>query len=102
MPTKCLELPNVLKRRKVNVTLVWCPGHCDIVNNDMIDEEAKRADDALSNLANIHLRTIKMNTTKKMFREINCKDWQLAWNRSATRRKTKELILKIDKKVMCV
>ena len=43
----------VLERRKVNVTLVWCPGHCDIVYNDMADAEAKRAAEALSNLDNV-------------------------------------------------
>ena len=98
MPIKCVK---VLERRKVNVTLVWCPGHCDIVYNDMADAEAKRAAEALSNLDNIdrNLRTITINTAKKMIREMQCKDWQLAWNRSATGRKTKELIPKVNKKV---
>ena len=32
------------------MTMVWCPGHCDIVNNDLADEEAKKADEELSNV----------------------------------------------------
>ena len=30
-----------LKQHNVMVTIIWCPGHCDIKHNEIADEEAK-------------------------------------------------------------
>ena len=75
-----------------------CTFHVNDMYNDMADAKCRcRSKEALSNLVNIdrHLRTITINMAKKMIRDIQCKDWQLAWDRSAA----KELIPKVNKKV---
>ena len=38
----------MLKSIGISIIIIWCPGHCDILSNDMADVEAKRSAEMLS------------------------------------------------------
>ena len=83
-----------LERSKIKVTMVWCPGHCDIVYNDLADEEAKKAAEELSNANEVNsvMQSVSINTVKKIITGMQQRDWQLSWDRSTTGERTRELI----------
>ena len=81
--------------------MVWCPGHCDIVYNDLADEEAKKAAEELSNAheANSDMQSVSVNTVKKIMTGMQQRNWQLSCNRSTTGERTRELIPSVKDKL---
>ena len=89
------------QRSKIMVTMIWCPGHCDIVYNDLADEEAKKAAEELSNVheANSDMQSVSVSTVKKIITGMQQRDWQLSWDRSTTGERTRELIPSVKDKL---
>ena len=66
-----------LERSKIIVTMVWSPGHCDIVYNYLADEEAKKAAEQLLNAHEVDsvMQSVSINTVKKTITGMQQWDW---------------------------
>ena len=63
-----------------------CPWHCNIVYNDISDEEAKRSAEQLSQLSSQEdsIRQLSCSTINRIIKNEQINDWQLSWQRSTT------------------
>ena len=92
---------NSLKNIGIQVFLIWCPGHCDIIFNDLADETAKKAAEELSNMVtqNDSVTQLDQSTLQKIIREDQTKAWQLSWTRATAGAATRELMPSVRSKV---
>ena len=90
-----------LKQHNVTVTIIWCPGHCDIKYNEIADEEAKKCALTLSQseYVELDLREASYSTISKVIREFSYQQWQKAWERATAGCKTRDIIPSVRTKI---
>jgi len=87
--TRVRSYLKTLHALRIEITLVWIPGHCDIHFHDLADSCAK---DSIKNAYDIPTATLTLNTCKKMISKQCGALWQTRWNRSTVGRATYDLV----------
>ena len=96
------EKLNRLKNQGLSTIVIWCPGHCDILYNDMADEEAKKSAESLSQISHqlSPVNTLDISTIAMVIKEEQMNAWQLAWKRYNVGSITKEVVPSVKRKPM--
>ena len=91
----------MLKSIGISIIITWCPGHCDILYNDMADEEAKRSAEMLSLISEYvdPVKKLDLSSVKMIIKEEQTRAWQLSWERSVSGGSTRDLIPSVRKNI---
>ena len=81
-----MEKTHLLRKIGLSVTVIWFPGHCDILYNDMADEEAKKSAEILSQIGEYSkpVNILDLSTVKMIVKKEQTRAWQLSWQRSVS------------------
>ena len=95
------QMLKMLKSIGISIIIIWCPGHCDILYNDMADEEAKRSAEMLSLVSEYDdpVKKLDLSTVKMIIKEEQTRVWQLFWELSVSGGSTRDLIPSVRKNI---
>ena len=84
----------IYKITNTSISLKWCPGHKDILGNELADFFAMKS------YANFNCSTyflpFPVSSMKQNVRKINRKKWQLIWDQSTKGRTTYEFLQSVE------